>query len=310
MRLDELYTKRLVFVCGKGGVGKTTVSALLALKAARQKKRVLVVEINATGRVAPLIANQASPSHAVTPESVTAVTPFLSMINLRPQLCFEEYVLRQIRFKTIYDVFFNNSFVTNFVSATPGLSELLLLGKIYDLEQQKSVANLPASEPLYDLIVVDTPATGHGLSLLEVPHVILSALKSGPLRNKAEKMTAVFDDQKRTAFCLVTLAEEMPVTETLDYHHKLQKLHVGFGPLFINAIMTSLPALQKPKVSCPKELNQYIEFYRLAQNRAELHQTYLQKITDEFKKLDKIILPFQFSGIQNATDFEPLLEAL
>lgn len=307
MLLNELLNKRLIFVSGKGGVGKTSVAVLLGLVAARLKKKTLIVEMNSLGRVAPIFGGTPTPADEI------AVAPYLSAINLLPKNCFEEYVLMQIRFKRIYDLFFNNKFVTNFLGATPGLNEILLLGKIYDFERkEKSNAS---QEKLYDLIIVDMPATGHGLSALEVPYILMSATKLGPLHSNAVKMNKLFEDKSRTAFCLVTLAEEMPVCETREYVQGLrEKTGVGFGPLFINAVM---PDPQKIVASTksgskehdlPEELKIYWDYHVLAKNRAKLNREYEAEIATDFKDFDKIVLPYQFEGLSEAKNFKGLME--
>lgn len=302
MQLTELLSKRLIFISGKGGVGKTTVCILLAKLAASQKKKTLLIEMNSSGRIAPLFG--ADPSDEEIP-----LGPYISTINLTPKNCFEEYVLMQIRFKTIYEVFFNNKFVTNFINATPGLSEVLLLGKIYDLERQKQ--SKLSNKPLYDLIIVDMPATGHGLSAMEVPHVIESAVKVGPLHSNAQKMNQLFGNAEKTAFSLVTLAEEMPVTETKEYADALKaKTNVHFGPLFINNIMPEVPSIQTKAKNVPEDLKIYWQYYDLAWHRHELNQNYLSELEKLFPDFNKINLPMQFHELNTVKDFDPLVHQL
>ena len=110
MNLNQLLNKRLILLSGKGGVGKTTVAATLALAASKLKKNVLLIEMGSTERVAPLFGLS-----QIGHEEV-ALSPRITGINLDPKECFEEYVLRQIKFKKIYDIFINNRFVTYFLN--------------------------------------------------------------------------------------------------------------------------------------------------------------------------------------------------
>lgn len=304
MTFEELLTKRLIFVSGKGGVGKTTVAALIGTVAAGRKMNTLLVEMNSAGRVAPLFSAEAVPDKEIP------VAPYLATLNITPKSCFEEYVLMQIRFKAIYEVFFNNKFVTNFLGAVPGLNEILLLGKIFDLERQE---RRDASHgKAHDLIVVDMPATGHGLSTMEVPHVLQSVVKVGPLHANAVRMNKLFADATRTAFCLVTLAEEMPVCETLEYAKGLkQKTEVHFGPLFVNAVMPEVPKAKVPKSKpIPEELKIYRDYHRLAESRFALNREYLAEIARDFADFTRITLPFRFEGLNGPEDFRRFAEVL
>ncbi|MDO8519394.1 MAG: ArsA-related P-loop ATPase, partial [Deltaproteobacteria bacterium] len=140
--MKSLLDKRLILLSGKGGVGKTTIALCLGLASALLKKKTLIVEMNSTERVAPYFGLKEI-GHKEIP-----LSPYLTGINLNPHDCFEEYVLMQIKFKAIFDTFINNRFVTAFLNAVPGLNELLMIGKIFDLERQAK--RFPRHTPLYD----------------------------------------------------------------------------------------------------------------------------------------------------------------
>lgn len=302
MNLSDLLSKRLIFVSGKGGVGKTSVSILLALLAAKSKKRTLICEMNSTGNVSPVF-NAEPTEHKELP-----LAPYISTINLTPRNCFEEYVIRHIRFKTLYKAFFNNAFVTNFIDAVPGLSQILMLGKIYELE--KLIKNKISSQFVYDLIIVDAPATGHGLSALEVPKVLKSAVKIGPLHKHAVNILDMLSNKAKTAFSLVTLAEEMPVCESEEYITALkERTQIGFGPIFVNAVMPQVKAVKDGK-KLPKDLSIFWDYYNLAKKRSELNQSYIKEINQRFPDFEKIILPFQFHGLHAHKNFSSLIKSL
>lgn len=301
MNLNELLEKRLVFVSGKGGVGKTSVSALLGLLAAKQKKRTLIIEVNSLGRIAPLF------NEDPTPHEEIAIAPYLSAINLDPKKCFEEYVLKQIRFKKIYNAFFNNKYVTNFLNATPGLNELLMLGKIYELE--KAYQNKLTGKLKYDLIIVDSPATGHGLSFLEVPSIVLSVVKVGPMKSNAESILSLLNNQKKTAISLVTLAEEMPVSETKEFIKSLsEKTKMAIGPLFVNGITPKIDPVSKTNLNKLKGDHEiYVNYYELVEQRRELNEFYIKKLKKDLAKFDQIELKFQFRGLDHQKDFSDFI---
>src|SRR5262249_22674278 len=144
-------------------------------------------------------------------------------INISSQKAFEEYILGQIRFKRLYKAVFENRLVRHFIEAAPGLSDLMEIGKVYSLTKS------------YDLVIVDAPATGHGVSLLEIPGIVSEATRIGPLKTESDKIIRLLHDAESTQAILVTLPEEMPVTEALEMNERLEKkLGIALGPLFLN----------------------------------------------------------------------------
>ena len=223
---SDLLNRRLVVVTGKGGVGKSTVSAALAMLAARRGKRVLVAEVDARERVAPMLGGR--PSGPV----VRPVLPGISTVNVDPRHALEEYALMVVKVRAIYQAVFENRVVRFFLRAVPSLAETLMLGKI--LHEARSEEN---GRPRWDLVVVDAPATGHAVQLLGVPQALLGTVPGGPLRRDAEWMQALVSDPGRTAVALVSLPEEMPVTETAELDTQIgEGLKLPRGPVFLNAM--------------------------------------------------------------------------
>lgn len=303
MKLKELLNKRLIFISGKGGVGKTTVAVLLGLFARHQKKNTILVEMNSSGRIAPLFGTEAKTDHEVP------VAPYLSTINITPPSCFEEYVLRHIRFRSIYEILFNNAFVMNFINATPGLAEILMLGKIYDLTIMQNHQN---NESLYDTVIVDAPASGHGLSALEVPHIILEAVKIGPLHSTAQKMVGLFSNKSCTALSLVTLAEEMPVNETEELYLRLKgRIDIGLGPVFTNRIVMPPQKISTSTLKkIPDTLAVYRNYHELTEKRSRLNAHYVKILHERLPDANFITLPEQFHDISTQQDITPLLSSL
>jgi hypothetical protein len=223
---SSLLDRRLLIVTGKGGVGKSTVSAALAILAARRGKRVLVCEVNAPERVAPLLG--APPAGS----SIRQAARGISTVNLTPQECLREYGLMVLKFRTIYDAVFENRLVRFFLRALPSLSELVMLGKIlYEATQED------AGRPRWDLVIVDAPSTGHAVQLLRVPAALLDTVATGPLRRDAQWMRELLVDPKRTALSIVTLPEEMPVNEAIELDAQVRDvLGIPLGCLFVNGM--------------------------------------------------------------------------
>jgi len=221
-----LLDRRLLIVTGKGGVGKSTVSAALALVAARRGKRVLVAEVNAQERIAPLLG-----SPPVGPVAREAV-PGISTVNVDPQHALEEYGLMVLKYRAIYRAVFENRVVKFFLRVIPSLPETLMLGKI--LHEARSE---DAGRPRWDLVVVDAPATGHAVQLFRVPAALRDTVPRGPMRRDAEWMQALLTDPGRTALSIVAMPEEMPVSETIDLDAQVREvLGIPRGPIFMNAM--------------------------------------------------------------------------
>ncbi len=222
----SLLDRRLLIVTGKGGTGKSTVAAALALVAARRGKRVLVCEVNAQERVAPLLG--APPSGA----SIRQVADGIFTVDVTPQQAMREYGLMVLKFRTIYEAVFENRVVRYFLKVIPSLAELVMLGKILH-----EVRSREGNRPRWDLVVVDAPATGHAVQLLRVPAALIDTVPAGPLRRDVEWMRDLLVDPEATALSIVTLPEEMPVNEAIDLDAQVRGiLGIPRGALFLNAM--------------------------------------------------------------------------
>jgi anion-transporting ArsA/GET3 family ATPase len=209
MVFDDLLKRRVVILSGKGGVGKSVVGTALALAARARGKRILFIEVDA-----PLPASRYL-GEAPVKGHETEVRPGLSMVNLVPADVMDEYVREMVRVDLIARKVLGSPVYRRFFAAAPGLPELMVLGKIMLLEEER--AGWPR-RPKYDLIIVDAPATGHGLAFLRVPLVASNAVPVGPVGHNARRILAMLRDPRRTALAIVALPEEMAVVEALEFH--------------------------------------------------------------------------------------------
>lgn len=203
-----LLDRRLIVVSGKGGVGKTAVACAVAEAARRAGKRVLLVETSAHESVASRFERAPRPlGHAGR-----QLAPGLHALRIDPHEALAEYIRLQVGLGAVTDRILRTEVFGQLLEAAPGWRELIVLGKIWHLEQRAE----PSGQPSWDLIVVDAPATGHGLTFLDVPRVVAQAVRAGPLARHAGWVEALVHDPQRTLLLPVTLPEELPVRETIE----------------------------------------------------------------------------------------------
>jgi anion-transporting ArsA/GET3 family ATPase len=224
--IAALFTKRLVFVAGKGGVGKTTVALALGLAAARQGLRTIVCEVAHQGRFSRLLGRE-----GVGYEE-TEIAENLNAISLDQQHTLEEWVTYQLPSKTLAGILYRNGIFQHLTSAAPGIKELVTIGKIWELAQlhRKSKDARP-----YDFVVVDSPATGHGLGMLRAPRTFGDIARVGPIRHQADRIHE-FVVSDKTGVLAVALPEEMPVNETLEYRDELISFRGELDAVVMNAL--------------------------------------------------------------------------
>lgn len=210
---NRLFGKRLLFVTGKGGVGKTTVAAALGLVAARSGLRTLVVELSEQERLGALFG------HAEAGFREIEVAPDLHTMTVDPQHAIDEYLLWQIKIKPLHDLLFKNRIFEYFAAATPGMKELVTIGKVWELAQENRMTKGAHS---YDVVIVDGPATGHGIATLEAPNTFRDIARVGPIHHQAGKIASFLHDTAFTGIVGVATPEEMPVNETFSLQEALR----------------------------------------------------------------------------------------
>jgi anion-transporting ArsA/GET3 family ATPase len=310
--------RRFIFVTGKGGVGKTTVSAALARALARRGKRVLIALCNAKERVSAMFA-----SAAVGPD-IVPVAPRIWAVNIEPEHAFEEYGRMVLKVPGLYRVVFHNKYIRSFLPAVPGLSEWAMLGKAWFHTTEVD----ERGQPRFDVVLLDAPATGHGLDMLRVPKVIVEIVPPGILRRDAELAWKMFTDPKKTAVVVVSLPEELPVTETLELIRSVDDdLRLPLGALVLNGVLpalfseaesralaatlgddepASLRAVARAAKSPPE--SPASSALRAAAQRAveELSQAASQARLAEGAKLPRIVLPYLFEDAATPAAIERL----
>jgi anion-transporting ArsA/GET3 family ATPase len=229
MTLDALFTRRLLVVVGKGGVGKTTVACALGLEAVRRGRSVLLCEVDGVARAPQLLgAEPGALGQAV------ATRTGVSVMAVEGRAALAEYLGMIIPVKRLLQSVFKSQLYQYFVAAAPGLKELMTIGKIW-FEAER--VDERSGGRLWDLVILDAPATGHGLQYLRMPAAARDAFEVGLVHREAQRLVDLLTDPARTAVNLVTTAEEMPVNETVTMYRALcEDLQMPAGVLFVNRV--------------------------------------------------------------------------
>ena len=217
-RVAFLLDKRLVFVTGKGGVGKTTVAGALGIAAARRGRRTIVCEVAQQHRLADTFGVSADGyAEAQLDEG-------LWVMSIHPEQAMREYLEDQVGSR-LYKLMFESRIFQYLAAATPGMRELLTIGKVWDLTQDVR----RTGHTTYDLVILDAPATGHGLGMLRTPRTFRDVARVGPISRQAGRIDEFLSDPETSGVVTVALPEEMPVNETLEFVSKLDA-EMGLAP--------------------------------------------------------------------------------
>ncbi|MBN2382043.1 ArsA family ATPase [bacterium] len=219
--------RRLNFITGKGGVGKTTISCAIALKAAEEGLETLLLAVNP---VQPLeLLWGGSPNGPI--DNVHEVRPGLSVFNLDQIKIFNNYIKKSMKIHWLYEPVLASPVYSYFTAIAPGIKELMT----QDLIIQALSRTSEFGRRHYDVIFVDSPATGHGLSWFSVPDSVMATFPVGPLHTKAKRIKDIWLDPDQTSLHLVTLPEEMPINETIEFYTALvNKLKIPVKSVIVN----------------------------------------------------------------------------
>jgi anion-transporting ArsA/GET3 family ATPase len=278
----SLFDKRLILVVGKGGVGRSTVAAAIAGQLARSGKRTLLYETNANDRFGSYFDKPAVGT------TLAQLTPTLFAVNATPASALEEYGMMILRWKSVYEMVFENRVTRAFIRAIPGLDDYALLGKVWF-----HTAEEKRGKPVWDTVVFDMPASGHASSMLRVPWVIVDTVPEGPLTRDARTVKELLCDPVRTATVLVTLAEEMPVNEAIELEDKLTGLGIVPQQVIANQLFPDhfpaatpiarvLDALVAQPPTTPP-LREITEHASLSRDRRNLNARYLAELRQRTK---------------------------
>jgi anion-transporting ArsA/GET3 family ATPase len=307
--VPALLDKRLVFVMGKGGVGRTTVAAALGLAAARRGLRTIVAEVAHQERLAAAFGRGPVPA-----DEEAEIAPGLCVVSIDPQAAMEEYLVQHIPLRPLADVLARSAAFQDFAIAAPGMRELLTIGKIWDLAQLETRRT---EGPAYDLVIVDAPATGHGIAFLRTPRTFADIAQVGPIARQGRRIQSFLGDGARTGIVAVALPEEMPVNELLFLRSELASdPGLGLDLVVVNGahpdrftsrdatrLRSARDAARSPgaRAAIRAALGAHV--------RAKAERAQVRRLTRGCAR-DPVVLPRQLSGRLGPADYEAFSERL
>jgi anion-transporting ArsA/GET3 family ATPase len=309
--LEFFATARLVVVAGKGGVGKTTVTAALASSAAGAGRRVLVIEVEGKSGLAGLLGGQRELGYdevvlasgrgprGTGEIRARAITPARALSDY-----FEDHGMRRLSQRL------GRTGVLDIVAtAAPGIDDILVLGKVKQLERLGRD----------DVILLDAPAAGHAITFLQSANGLLDAVNVGPINTQARDVVDMLSDPARTQVVLVTLPEEMPVNELVDTAFALEdRVGVSLGPVVVNGLYPEVDGLDADPADAaaatgasvpPEELDALAAAASFRRDRIELQREQLARLADRLP-LPIVRLPFLFTAELGPGDTDRLAAEL
>jgi anion-transporting ArsA/GET3 family ATPase len=291
---------RVVIVAGKGGVGKTTVSAALAQAAARVGLSTLVVDVEGKSGLATLFGQPPYSYDEVVlapgggPEGAADVRAR----TLRADDALVEY-LEDHGMHRISKRLVNSGALDMVATAAPGIKDILVLGKVKSLERE------PRPDRRADLIVLDAPAAGHAISFLRSPRGLLDAVSVGPINAQASDVLEMLTDPARCQVVLVTLPEETPVNELVETAYSLEdEVGLSLGPVVVNGLYPEIRGLDRDPHEAAHDAGAFLhggeaealaEAAEFRRHRMDLQGEQVARLADRLP-LPQIHLPFVFSA--------------
>jgi anion-transporting ArsA/GET3 family ATPase len=288
---------RLVIVAGKGGVGKTTVTATLALMAAEAGLSTLIVEVEGkSGLGAAFGRGELAYDEIEVAERVRArtITPDQALLEY-----LEDHGMRRLSKRLA-----SSGVLDVVATAAPGIKDILVLGKVKSLEKGSDV----------DLIVLDAPAAGHAVTFLTSARGLVDAVRVGPVHAQAEEVLEVLTNPARCQVLLVTLPEETPVNEAVETAQRLrERVGVHIGAIVVNGLYPPLEGLEPEESDLaglpPGDAESLAAAASFRHSRQELQREQLARLATNLD-LPQLHLPFLFSPELGRGEIDELASAL
>jgi anion-transporting ArsA/GET3 family ATPase len=299
---------RVVIVAGKGGVGKTTVTAALARMASRAGLSTLIVEIEGKSGLSAAFGAPALDYEEIDLVPAGPGEGGVRARTLTPDEALIEY-LHDRGLKRISKRLANSGAIDVVATAAPGIRDILVLGKVKQLERSNAA----------ELLLIDAPAAGHAVTFLMSARGLLDAVRVGPIRSQAEDVLELLTDASRCQVVLVTLPEETPVNEVVETAFALEdRVGVNLGPVVVNGLYPVLDGLDVDPSSAAEDAGTSLSDADAGALRAaadfRLHRQALQQEQVERLQADlplpQLHLPFVFTGDLGPSELDYLADAL
>jgi anion-transporting ArsA/GET3 family ATPase len=311
--MRDLLAKPLLVVTGKGGVGKSTVAAALGMAAAARGLRTIVAEVAARDDVSRVVGAGAGDGARFRPAAggptftERDLGEGLHHISIDPESALEEYLKDQLP-RGVADLLASSRMFSYLAAATPGLRELLTVGKVWELAQPDR--RTPGAHP-YDLVILDAPATGHGVAVLTAPGTFAGAARMGPVARQGGIIHEMLADPERTGVVAVATAEEMPVNETLALQGMLRhELGQRFAAVVVNSVLPARFTRAETEALSRAPDSRAVRAARAEAARSRGQRAQLARVRRGVGGAEVRSLPFLFATALGAADLARLGEEL
>jgi anion-transporting ArsA/GET3 family ATPase len=301
---------RLVIVAGKGGVGKTVVSAALARAAAKTGRSTLLVEVEGKSGL-PSMFGQSELEYeevVLSPGGGPAGEGEVRARTVTPDEALLDY-LQDHGLSRVSKRLISSGALDMVATAVPGIKDILVLGKVKQLELVGQT----------DLIVLDAPAAGHAITFLQAARALQDTVRVGPINAQAKDVLEMLTDHARCRVVLVTLPEETPVNELVDTAFSLEdKVGVGLGPVVVNGVYEAIEGVEADPVAAAEAAGTTLRdgeaavlsaAARFRQERTELQAEQVGRLADQLP-LPQLRLPFVFTTEIGPAELEELADRL
>ena len=311
MKPTEYFAaSRLLIVAGKGGVGKTVVSAALARAAAMAGRSALIVEVEGKSGLPrmfghpelgydELVLHKGGGTEGHAEVSARTITPDAALVEY-----LEDHGLSRISKRLV-----SSGALDIVATAAPGIRDILVLGKVKQLQRSEAA----------DVIILDAPATGHAITFLRSAKGLMDAVKVGPINAQARDVLELLEDHEQCQVLLVTLPEETPVNELVETAFSLEdQVGVGLGPTVVNGLYEAYEGLATPAEQAATDadvslldgeaaaLDEASEFRR---HRIALQAEQVERLSEQLP-LPQLAMPFLFESEIGPDELDVLARAM
>jgi anion-transporting ArsA/GET3 family ATPase len=279
-------------VGGKGGVGKSTVAAALAVAATRSGRRTLVVELAGRCDVARLLGGEGRPGLVEV-----ELLPKLHHMTIDRQAALRDYLDHEVPGRLPGGLLVRSRVFSAFVEATPGMGELLSIGKVSELARRQRASR--RGRP-YDLVVLDGPASGELTALLGVPSTFRGIARVGPVARQTADIDRLLGDGSLTGVIAVTTLEQMAVTEVLGLRGDLEGQGISLDAVVVNRTVSSPFASPQDKMLREAEDDPALRSARWFSDRARVQRQQIARLRRGLETEPQLRLPLAFAGVDRA----------